>query len=272
MKISAYHKQQRDEVEMFFPMNGYDKVYMSKIFDFTPDYETCIQADEIVKGGRAYDKAKKLPQEIEAMYPDYSLYGIQNTAYGYLTRGCPRACDFCDVVNLEGRISYKVADLSQFWRNEKEIVLLDPNLLASKDHLELLQQLADSKAHVDFTQGIDARMLTLENAELLSRIKVKMLHFAWDEIKDGTVPYMLWHFKKRSALDFRRLRVYVLTNFNTSIEEDLYRVYRLKEIGFDPYIMIYNKSKAPKQIKRLGRWVNNKFVFRSCEKFEDYKG
>jgi hypothetical protein len=272
MKISAWHKKQGDQVEMFFPMYHYDKVYLSKVFDFTPDFETCINADEVITGGRAYDKKKKLPDEIETMYPDYSLYDIKNEAYGYLTRGCPRGCDFCDVKNIEGLKSYKVADLNQFWRGQKDIKLLDPNLLACKDHLDLLQQLADSKAWVDFTQGLDARLLTPDNVDILAKIRTKMIHFAWDKITDDTIPYMLWHFKRRTNIEFRRLRVYVLTNYDTTMDENLYRVYRLKELGYDPYIMVYNKQHAPKEIKKLQRWVNNKYIFRSgtAETFEDY--
>jgi hypothetical protein len=270
MKISAWHKAKGDQVEWFFPMSHYEKVYMSKVFDDSPDYQTVINADEIITGGRAYDKKIKLPQEIENMYPDYLLYEITDTAYGYLTRGCPWGCGFCDVQNIEGNVSYKVADLNQFWNGQKEIKLLDPNTLAYNGHMELLEQLANSGAWVDFTQGIDAWLLTLENVEMLSRIKTKMIHFAWDNADDETTPYMLWHFKKRTDLDYRKLKVYVLTNYNTTIEQDLYRIYKLKDIGYDPYIMIYNKREAPRQIRHLQRWVNNKIVFRSCDKFEDY--
>jgi len=271
MKISAYHKLHGDNVEWVIPMCKYDKVYMSKIFDFTPDFNTCIEADEIIKGGRAYDKKLKLPEHIESIYPDYSLYNIKNIAYGYLTRGCPRDCEFCDVVNLEGRKSYKVANLKQFWNGQREIKLLDPNLLACTDKLELLQQLIDSKAWIDFTQGLDIRLIDDVIIDKIKQLKIKMLHFAWDGEKDSELILKnLHHFKKRTEINARKARVYVLTNFNTSFDYDLYRVYRLKEMGYDPYVMIYNKDKAPKQIRRLQRWVNNKWIFRSCERFEDY--
>ena len=86
MKLSAWHKGQGDDVEMVFPMGEYDRVYMSKVFDFTPDFTTCVKAKEIIKGGTGYDMSINLPAEVETMYPDYSLYGIADTAYGYLTR------------------------------------------------------------------------------------------------------------------------------------------------------------------------------------------
>ena len=184
MKISAWHKAQGDHVEWYQPMfSGHmDKVYMSKVFSFTPDYEYFIDADEVVKGGSGYcislvdgkevydkSKDKDLQPEIEHIYPDYSIYGdlTKDTAYGFLTRGCPRGCAFCHVEAKEGRCSHKVADLSEFWRGQKNIVLCDPNLIACKDWKELLQQLIDSKAWIDINQGIDIRMMTEEKAEMI---------------------------------------------------------------------------------------------------------
>ena len=131
MKISAWHKTQGDSVEWYHPMfSGHmDKVYMSKVFGFTPDYEYPIDADEIIKGGSGYcielvegkeiyraERDRNLPDEVEHMFPDYGLYGITDTAYGFLTRGCPRGCGFCHVASKEGKCSHKVADLSEFFR------------------------------------------------------------------------------------------------------------------------------------------------------------
>ncbi len=275
MKLSAWHKGQGDDVEMVFPMGEYDRVYMSKVFDFTPDFTTCVKAKEIIKGGTGYDMSINLPAEVETMYPDYSLYGIADTAYGYLTRGCPRGCPFCIVAEKEGRKSHKVADLDGFWRGQKEIKLLDPNLLACREHLDLLGQLACSGAWVDFTQGLDARLLTELSVTLLNRIKVKEIHFAWDREKDSErIIQGLRMYAKRCVRKPHGYygSVYVLTNFVTDFEFDLFRVYKLRQLGFNPYVMIYDKEHASKQIRRLQRWVNNKFIWRKCERFEDYKG
>jgi hypothetical protein len=272
MKISAYHKAKGHEVEFTNPLLPYDIVYQAKVFDFTPDFITCIQADEIIKGGTGYDLKSKLPAEVENQYPDYGLYGIRNTAYGYLTRGCPRGCPFCIVGEKEGRKSVKVADLGQFWKGQREIKLLDPNLLACKDHEELLQQLVDSRAWVDFTQGLDIRLMTAAATDLIKQIKIKMLHFAWDREKDSDLIIQnLKTFKQATDIDMRKARVYVLTNYETTIEFDLYRIYKLKELGYDPYVMIFNKQHAPKQTRYLQRWVNNKIIFRSVDRFEDYR-
>ncbi len=276
-KLSAWHKQQGDDVSWYEPLYGgwYDRVYISKVFTFTPDYQYPINADEIIKGGTGYyypDGGLELPQEVEHIYPDYDLYGVSDTAYGFLTRGCPRGCEFCIVASKEGRVSRKVADLTEFWRGQKLIKLLDPNLLACRDHLELLQQLADSGAWVDFTQGLDIRLTNEDNIRLLDKLKIKMLHFAWDNPgQDLTADFE--RFNRLSKLkDYRKRGVYVLTNFNSTMDEDLYRIYTLRDLGYNPYVMIYDKDHAPKQIRRLQRWANNKIIFRSgsADRFEDY--
>jgi hypothetical protein len=272
MKISAYHKQKGDNVEMCIPLKRYNKVYVSKVFTFTPDIDFIPQAKEVIYGGTGYDLKNKLPIEIENIYPDYELYGVKE-AYGFLTRGCPRACDFCIVAEKEGRCSVKVADLKEFWNGQKEIKLLDPNLLACKDRIELLDQLIQSKAYIDFTQGLDVRLLDDEIINKIKAIKIKMIHFAWDKRdQDELIIKQLKRFKELTNFDMRKTRVYVLTNFDTTIEQDLERIYKLKELDYDPYVMIYEKEKLPKKhiLRRLQRWVNNKFIFRVVETFEEY--
>lgn len=275
MKISAYHKAKGDTVEWCFPLDHYDIVYQSKVFDetYSPDIDWTPMADKIIKGGTGYGLDNTLPDEIEHIYPDYSLYPelTKDTAYGFLTRGCPRGCKFCIVASKEGRRSYKVADLSEFWRGQKNISLLDPNILACREHPDLLQQLIDSKARVDFNQGLDIRLTNERNIDLINRIKVKDIHFAWDNPKDDLKPY----FEQYKALAKHKPHgrygtVYCLTNFGSTMEENLYRIYTLRDLGYDPYVMVYNKPNAPREIRLLQRWCNNIVIFRSCPRFEDY--
>ena len=316
MKLSAWHKKQGDHVEWYEPMfSGHmDKVYMSKVFSFTPDYPYNVNADEIIKGGsgycislvngkEVYDKSKdiNLPYEIEHIYPDYSLYGITDTAYGFLSRGCPRGCDFCHVEAKEGKRAYKVADLSEFWRGQKNIVLCDPNILACREWKDLLKQLIDSKAWVDINQGLDIRLMNEEKAEMLKQIKAKNFHFAWDryEDKEKILPKFKM-FKELTGINERKLTVYTLCNFNTTFEQDLERIYTLRDLGYWPYVMIYNKDnfvvkdkngkpirmKLTKELLEKGytieqilhfekcwkmqRWVNSRFIFAKCKTFEEY--
>lgn len=277
MKISAWHKAQGDEVEWWWGWGQYDRVYKSKVFDetYTKDIPDPLNTREVIKGGTGYGLDNNLPDEIEHMYPDYSLYPKHTAgkAYGFLTRGCPNNCPFCIVCAKEGRKSCKVANLDQWWNGQKHIVLQDPNLLACRDHMDLLGQLADSKAWVDMNQGLDARMLTDANIEALCKLKMKNIHFAWD-LMDRSEAILkglnLWKSAGKKASHGAWGAVYVLTNFNTTMEENLYRVYTLREMGFDPYIMIYDKPNAPDEVRMLQRWVNNKYVFKSTKRFEDY--
>lgn len=274
MKISAYHKATGDGVEPWFPMNHYDKVYMSKVFPGSADVDTVIYADEVERGGTGYfypDGGPPLPEEIEHIFPDYGLYpeSAAGRAYGFLTRGCPRQCGFCIVGKKEGTVSRQVADLSEFWNGQWEIKLLDPNILACRDRERLLRELAASGAWVDFTQGLDIR-LTGDLEHLIATIKIKRIHFAWDNPEQDLRP-QFENFKKKSGLtDYRRLGVYVLTNYNSSHEQDLDRVYTLRDLGYDPYVMIYEKETAPRETRLLQRWANNRIIFRSCPRFEDY--
>lgn len=321
MKLSAWHKQQGDRVEWYiptehgFPLRPMDKVYMSKIFSFTSDYEYFINADEVIKGGSGYcielidgkevyhkENDSQLPYEVEHIYPDYGLYPelTKDTAYGFMSRGCPRGCDFCHVGAKEGRKAYKVADLSEFWRGQKNIVLLDPNTIACKDWKDILQQLIDSSAWVDFSQGVDIRLMTEEKAEMISQMKINNIHFAWDRYEDKSLVLPKFEmFKKATGLSYQNLTVYVLTNFNTTTDWDLERIYTLRDLGFNPFVMIYNKDdfvdcdkngkpiglKAKNELLKkytkeqiehfdrcwkIQRWVNNRIIFRSCERFEDF--
>lgn len=286
MKLSAYHKSIGDTTELFNRWDTYDLVYASKVFSFTEDIDTyLVQADEIRNGGTGYcisvqngrevfDNANDAPlqKEIEHIYPDYSLYPDYKYAVGFLTRGCPRNCGFCVVGKKEGLCSRQVADLSEFWRGQKEIKLLDPNLLACKDHEQILQQLAKSGVKVDFTQGLDIRMTNPDNISLLNQIKTPMLHFAWDNPRQDLTGYFKRFSEHTAVKSERNKSVYVLTNYSSTIEEDLYRIYTLRDLGYSPYVMIYQKETAPREIKRMQRWCNNRFIFRSEPNFKDYKG
>ena len=204
--------------------------------------------------------------------PDYSLYGIADTAYGFLSRGCPRGCDFCIVAKKEGRASRKVADLREWWGGQKFIKLMDPNILACPDWRDLLWQLAESRAYVDINQGTDIRIMDEARAEALNRVKLSGLHFAWDRPEqDLTEKLKMWAGLARRKFHGAYATVYVLTNFNSTMEQNLFRIYTLRDLGYDPYVMVYEKWNAPKEILRLQRWVNNRFIFKKCRKFEEYQ-
>ena len=284
MKLSAWHKAKGDSVEWYEPLfsENIDICYMSKVFTFTPDYIYPVDAKIIKKSGTGYfypEGGEPLPEEIEHIYPDYSIYfdiipEVKETAYGFLTRGCPRGCNFCIVEKKEGRKSCKVADLSEFWNGQKNIKLLDPNLFACRDWRELAQQLIDSKAYIDFTQGCDIRIMTEEMTEMLMKMKIEQIHFAWDKYTDKEMIVKKFKmFKEITGWDKRKMTVYVLTNYDTTHEQDLERIYTLRDLGYWPYVMIYEKEKLPKGhiTKQLQRYVNMRAIFEKIKNFEDYK-
>lgn len=289
MKLSAWHKVQGDSVE-WMPYGWhehFDRVYMSKVFsdEYSRDYPYYIDADEVIRHGsgyaihikhgrEAYDKAKDppLPDEVEHIYPDYSIYPqFKDTAYGFLTRGCPRGCEFCHVAGMQGRSVRRVAQLSEFWNGQKNIVLLDPNLSASRECADILGELAGSGAYVDFNQGLDARLMTREKLYALNRVKYRRIHFAWDRPEDDLRPDYERIAECLHGISKRNTTVYVLTNFGSTHRQDLERVMFVRGIGFQPYVMIYRKYTAPLETRQLARWCNSPQIFWSVPTFDDYR-
>ena len=293
MKISSWHKSRGDRVDWYEPFNGlveeYDRVYLSKVFSFTADYDLPVYAKEIIRGGTGYcislengkevfhkEKHTLLPDEVEHIYPDYSLYpDFLDTALGFLSRGCPRGCDFCIVKDKEGRCSYKVADLNEFWRGQKYIELMDPNILACREWEDLLSQLINSGARVNFNQGLDIRMMSDKKAELLSQIPIKKIHFAWDryEDKDLILPKFI-EFREKSKINSHDLQVYCIVGDKERrvLDSDLERIYWLRDNGYAPYVMVYDKANLPKghELLKLQRYVNNRVIFYSIKNFNEY--
>ena len=286
MRISAYHKAKGDQVEWWWSdFVHYDVVYMSKVFSdaYSPDVPEPLNADKVIKGGTGYqihlvngkeeyDKETdtKLPIEVERMFPDYSIYPQYDFAVSMTSRGCPRGCSFCHVAAKEGRCAVKVADVSDFWNGQKEIRILDPNITACKEKRDLMKQYKETGAILDFTQGLDIRLLNDDDIADINEMRLRTLHFAWDNPKDdleGKFRNFANSFRRKSNIGM----VYCLTNFNSTMEENLYRIYTLRDMGYDPYVMVYDKPHAPKEIKMLQRWCNNKIIFRSEPNFKNYR-
>ena len=149
---------------------------------------------------------------------------------------------------------------------------MDPNILACREHPDLLRQLIDSGAYVDFNQGLDIRMTTPRNIALLNQVKVNNIHFAWDRPTDDLKPY----FERYKEYATHKIHgkwgtVYVLTNHGSTIEQDLHRIYTVRDLGYAPYVMVYDKPHAPQIIKDLQRWCNAKWIIGACPDFWDYK-
>lgn len=290
MKLSAYHKKLGDSVKLVDTnLEKFDKLYISKVFNLNLQkinkFLYIPYADEIITGGSGYaiktingrevytkENDPDFSPEIENCFPDYSLYGEKttDTAHGFLTRGCPNCCGFCIVCKKDGTTSRKVADLSSFWDKQKIIKLYDANILACQEREELLKQLINSGAKIDFTQGLDARLMDVTAAKMIEKMRVSVVHFAFDLIKnEKQIIEGLRIFSKYFTKGERYKKVYILTNYNTTFQEDYYRVKRVLELGYCPYVMIYQKGTHPQFLTDLARWCNNNFILYSTD-FENY--
>lgn len=288
MRISAYHKSIGDAVEWYFgEMKYYDAVYMSKVFSdtYSPDIPPPLNAGKVLRGGTGYcislgSDGKEcfnrslnatLPDEIEKMFPDYSIYPEYDFAVSMTSRGCPRGCPFCHVVAKEGRFAEKVADVSDFWNGQKLIKVLDPNITACREKRELFRQYRETRATIDFTQGLDIRLLNDADIEDLNAMRLANIHFAWDNPNEDLADKFAEYAKKTKHKPHGSYgTVFVLTNYNSTYHDDLGRIYKLRDLGFDPYVMIYNKPTAPQGVRYLQRWCNNRIIFKSVPRFEDF--
>lgn len=264
MKLSTWHKAQGDTVEIASPLWGeYDRVYRSKQFDFTPD-DAAPWGCEVVSGGTGYDLTTTLPCD-DTTRPDYNLFGC-DYAMGYTTRGCPRRCPFCVVWRKDGDI-HRVADPEDFWSGQTRLRLMDDNLLAAPFAFEWFCNWAVANRVKIAWENLDARLLTDEAAAMLMRVpRWGNLHFAWDNPHDDT-PLEGLRTLKRYYPSLHDVLVYVLVGYNTTPEEDLYRVEALRALGAMPFVMPYRKDEYT---RRFARWVNQKAVFRSTS-WADYR-
>lgn len=287
MRISSFWKSRGADVSWWSDEGWFDLVYKSKVFsdEFSQDVPDPHNATITVRGGTGYAIAlgedgkehfdqtqhSELMPEIERCFPDYSIYPQYDFAVSMTSRGCPRGCGFCHVQAKEGCRSVKVANVSDFWNGQKEIKVLDPNLTACRDKRELFRQYRETGVRVDFTQGLDIRLLNDDDVDDLNNMKLAGLHFAWDNPNDALEVRFAWYDRvsRKKVRSGKRATVYVLVNYNSTLEQDLYRIYTLRD-KYDPFIMVYDKPNAPHEIRRLQRWCNNKRIFKSCPKFEDY--
>ncbi len=183
MKISAWHKAQGDTVEWWNPLYKYDRVYSSKIFDFTP-VDPYLPEDAI-RGGTGYRDIpmdQELPGEMDNMFPDYSIYPKCDYAIGYLTRGCPNHCRWCVVPGKEGNIKPYRAWKDIVRKDTNKLVLMDNNILSCGYGIEQLQSLIGSGYHIDLNQGMDARLVDERIAKILSQLKwIRFIRFSCDQ-------------------------------------------------------------------------------------------
>jgi len=255
-KIEKYHLGKGDEVIWDMPIYTYlmDRIYISCIFKINQDkcfeWEYCNKA---FIGGSGYRLSINLPEEIEKIKPRINL--------GFTTRGCIRNCEFCIVPRKEGKIRV-VGDLLDLWDSKsKDIVLLDNNILALPDHFKLIcKQARENRIQLDFNQGLDCRLLDQDIIDELKTIRHQELHFAFDDLSYFDEVDKAITLLQKNGIN--RCNWLMLTGFDTTFEEDLFRANYLRSRNQVAYVMRYNNSKR-KDLIPLSRWVNNRAWFRS---------
>lgn len=274
MKLSAWHKSQGDSVEWFNALfqEKYDVIYSSKVFTFTQDDGRL--PDRAIKGGTGYGVMSFLPDEVEHIKPDYSLYPNCDFAAGFLTRGCIRKCPWCVVPKKEGGIK-RHAHFEEFERDDtNKIVFMDNNPLACNHGLAEIERLAGTKFRVDFNQGLDARLIAADEtiAEMLASLKwYKPVRLACDQKSQMESVGKAVKFLRKHGCKPKNYFCYVLVK---DIPDALERVEFLRNIGVDPFAQPYrdfeNNTQPTREQKKFARWVNHKAMFKSV-KWEDVR-
>ncbi len=270
MKLSAYHKARGDSVEMYSPLfiNQYDKIYASKVFDFSGG--ELIRPDRMVVGGTGWDMKVTLPQEIEDLVPDYSLYNYQHNI-GFTMRGCRLRCSFCVVPEKEGKPKPN-STIPEIWsqRDSDFVMLLDNDFFGNPLWPERIKELQELNLKVNFSQGLNIRNLKQPQAEALASVKFrnshntsKQVYFAWDDPRHEKLIHKGLKLCFANGIKAYQMAFYVLIGYHSTEAEDLHRVNVLRDYGCDPYAMPYDKE-DPYQ-KRFTRWVNHKAIFNSVD-------
>lgn len=252
-KIAKYHFDRDDKVVWDFPLiaSRVDRIYVSCIFKKNREraarYEMYPHA---VIGGGGYSLKAVLPPKIEDVKPHINL--------GFTTRGCNRQCGFCVVPQQEGSIRI-VGDLLDLWDGKgKVITLLDNNILQVPAHFfRICRQAQENGIRIDFNQGLDWRLLTMEVAAALKATpRQGEWRFAYDH------PSMSNGVEKSVGLlkeyGINRSTWYVLVGYDTTFKEDLGRLNHLRELGQTAFVQRYKMT--PEYIP-LARWANQHNMF-----------
>jgi hypothetical protein len=228
MKISAWHKAQGDLVEWWIATGKYDRVYSSKVFDFTLDNP--YLPDTVIRGGTGYRDIpmnQVLPLEVDHRFPDYSIYPACDYAIGYLTRGCPNHCRWCIVPKKEGQIRpyRKWQDIVRL--DTDKLILMDNNILACDYGIAQLEELIGSGYRIDLNQGMDARLVTDHVAKVLSKLKwIRFIRFSCDQ--ESQVEPIRKAIELLGKYGVRPYRVFIYLLVTSDIEDAASRVEALK--------------------------------------------
>lgn len=264
-KIEKYHLDKGDEVfwDLEYMAPDVDKIYVSCIFDWNKEKAwSWGKYPYAIVGGTGVDLDLKLPDEIEEQKPKINI--------GFTTRGCIRNCPFCVVQRKEGKL-HVVGDIYDLWDGTtKDIQLLDNNIMGDFEHFKKIWgQIKQEKLRLK-ENGLDIRILDDKRAEVLTTLRIKY-KFAFDNMKDEEAVRKGCDILRKHNI--KEATFYVLVQFNTTLEEDLYRLNLIKELGFTAYVQRYKFADSDKRYIALAMWANQRHMYKKMS-FEEflYKG
>lgn len=276
-KIARWHKSKGDEVKWYNALNRYDKVYMSKIFTFTPDTGYYVNAEETVRGGTGYGIYSALPEEIDMMQPDYSMFPQvdKGTAYGFLTRGCPNKCPWCVVPGKEGNIKpyMDVEEIAIDGRTR--LILMDNNILACGYGLQQIEKIIRKGYKVDFNQALDARLVNGYVANMLAHVKwLAPIRFGCDTV--GQIFSCEEAMQLIDKYSGRRRQYLLYCMIHGDIKENETRLSHFRankhvRIVAQPFRDLHDgRQVLPQWQKDMARWSMRRELYASCT-FRDYE-
>jgi hypothetical protein len=284
LKISSYHKSLGDTTELvrgcIRPRHRPDKIYVTSLFTWSwrPVHQAVQHYKRLFPGvpvwlGGIYasllpDHAKLSGADVvhiglfepaESFKPDYRLVPKWESTILFASRGCVRKCGFCSVPKLEGQLSHLQPSVAQLVRRgHKKVVFFDNNILAAENWRELFEELATLQVEVDFNQGMDARCVTDEVAEKLSRMNIPIIRLAYDYV--GIKNYVEQAIVKLKShhIRGRRLVFYVLHNYVDTPEDFYHKIRDLLNWGVIAYPMRYE----PLCTLEKGHYVSPKWTMK----------
>ena len=274
MKISTWKKSQG--VECGFNINDPTEIYASIIFEknkhLADGLKFLYPNAKIDIGGSGYDLNKQLPDHVNLLTPDYSLYPSIDYDLGFTTRGCNRNCYFCIVHKKEG--SFKIVQHPAEFHDpkHKKIVLMDNNILFNKDwFFKVTDWIIENNLKVDFNQGLDIRLVDNDVAKRITELKpIKFWRFAYDNIEYSNDVINGIRTLINAGLDVRHKTLwYVYLHNDDHFLNALIRCETLRAYGALPYLMLNQNMKRTQRITNLKRWVRPWIFFKTD--FENYK-
>jgi hypothetical protein len=273
MRIAAHHRERGDHIDLRHGSDfgglfdeQFDRIYASTLFERSRPLACQVLSTypDAIIGGTGWDRSRRLEDVgITSTNMDYSIYPDYRQSIGFAMRGCRLRCPFCVVPAKEGHARPN-ATIVEIWRGEpwpREIVLLDNDFFGNSEWRERLREIRDGRFKVCFTQGINARLLTREQAEAIacvdyrdSKMVQRRLYTAWDNTRDEAWLFAGLELLCRNGVRPRHLLVYMLIGFapGETHEDRDYRRRKLREYGALPYPMPYRRTP---ELVGFQRWV-----------------